>query len=80
MEAIIGSSGLLASRTEGIAVSIKDIGKRRDALALRLTKVESRYRAQFTALDGLVASMNQTSQYLSQQLANLSSLSNNSNR
>jgi hypothetical protein len=28
----------------------------------------------------LVASMNQTSQYLSQQLANLSSLSNNSNR
>jgi flagellar hook-associated protein 2 len=71
MEGIIGSTGLLASRTEGIAASIKDIGKRRDALALRLTKIESRYRAQFTALDGLIAGMNKTSQYLSQQLANL---------
>ena len=77
MEGFIGSSGLLASRTEGIAASIKDIGKRRDALALRLTKIEARYRTQFTALDGLIAGMNKTSQYLSQQLANLPGTSNN---
>lgn len=78
MESIIGSSGLIASRTEGISTSIKDIGKRREALALHLTKIESRYRAQFSALDRLVANMSQTSQYLSQQLANLPATSNNS--
>lgn len=77
MENVIGSSGMLAGRTEGIATSIKDIGKRRDALALRLTKIEARYRTQFGALDRLIASMTQTSQYLTQQLANLPNTSNN---
>ena len=71
LEGIIGGAGLIASRTEGIAASIKDIGKRREAITLRLTKIEARYRAQFTALDGLVASMNKTSEFLTQQLANL---------
>ena len=77
IEAVLGSSGLLASRTEGIATSIKDIGKRREALGLRLARIESRYRAQFSALDRLVASMNQTSEYLTQQLANLPNTSEN---
>ena len=77
MESIIGSSGLLASRTDGISNSIKDIGKRREALTLRLTKIEARYRAQFTALDGLIAGMNKTSQFLTQQLASLPGTSNN---
>lgn len=71
LEGIVGSSGLISSRTDGITASIKDLGKRADALNLRLTSVEKRYRAQFTALDTLVASMNQTSTYLTQQLANL---------
>ena len=38
---------------------------------LRLEQVEKRYRAQFTALDTMLASMQQTSSYLSQQLAAL---------
>ncbi len=71
MEGIIGSTGLIASRTEGIAASIKDISNRREAITLRLTKIEARYRAQFTALDGLIAGMNKTSEFLTQQLANL---------
>lgn len=71
LEGIVGSSGLIAGRTDGINASIKDLGKRADALNVRLTAIERRYRAQFTALDTLVASMNQTSTYLSQQLANL---------
>ena len=33
--------------------------------------IEKRYRAQFTALDTMLASMTQTSTYLQQQLANL---------
>ncbi|MDO9600685.1 MAG: flagellar hook-associated protein, partial [Rhodocyclaceae bacterium] len=62
---------------DGINATIKDIRKRGEALQVRLTQVEKRYRAQFSALDVLVASMNQTSNYLTQQLANLPGASNN---
>jgi len=71
LDAMLATSGLLSSRTDGINASIKDIGKQRDALNLRLTAIEKRYRAQFTALDTLVTSMQQTSTYLTQQLAGL---------
>jgi len=76
LDGIVGSSGLIVSRTDGITASIKDIGKRRDTLQLRLVQIEKRYRAQFTALDSLVAGMNKTSQFLTQQLANLPGTSN----
>jgi flagellar hook-associated protein 2 len=36
-----------------------------------LTAVEARYRAQFSALDTMLNSLNQTSQFLQQQLATL---------
>lgn len=71
LEGIVGTSGLITSRTDGISASIKDLQKRADALNLRLEQVEKRYRAQFSRLDTLIASMNQTSTYLSQQLAAL---------
>jgi flagellar hook-associated protein 2 len=79
LESIIGVSGLISSRTDGITSSIKDIQKRGEALQARLVQVEKRYRAQFTALDSLVASMNRTSTYLAQQLANLPGASSSSN-
>jgi len=68
---VIESDGLLAGRTDGIGRSIKDLGSRRAALVLRLGQIEQRYRAQFTALDTLLSSMNTTSSFLTQQLANL---------
>jgi flagellar hook-associated protein 2 len=77
LEGIVGTSGLITSRTDGISASIKDLQKRADALNLRLGQVEKRYRAQFTALDTLIASMNQTSSYLTQQLANLPGAASN---
>ncbi|MDO8346976.1 MAG: flagellar filament capping protein FliD [Rugosibacter sp.] len=63
----IGFDGLIASRTDGIAASIKEIGNSRDTLNLRLAKIEARFRAQFTALDTMMANMQKTSQYLTQQ-------------
>ncbi|MBI4998513.1 MAG: flagellar filament capping protein FliD [Rhodocyclales bacterium] len=72
LDSMLATNGLLASRTDGINRSIKDVGKQREALGLRLTAIEKRYRAQFTALDSLVASMQQTSSFLTQQLAKLS--------
>jgi flagellar hook-associated protein 2 len=68
---MLGTEGTLASRTEGIDSSIKDIDSRRAVLNKRMVDIEKRYRAQFNALDQLVASMQQTSTYLTQQLANL---------
>jgi flagellar hook-associated protein 2 len=71
---ILTPSGALASRTNGINNSIKDIGNRRAAIETRLLNVEKRYRAQFTALDSTLSSMNQTSNYLTQQLAQIAKL------
>jgi len=68
----LNTSGPISSRTDGIAKSITDLGSRRDAANRRLLDVEKRYRAQFTALDSMMSSMIQTSNFLTQQLAALS--------
>jgi flagellar hook-associated protein 2 len=69
----LGTDGLISSRTDGISASIKSVNKRTLDMNRRLTNIETRYRAQFTALDTLVSSMQKTSSFLTQQLANLPS-------
>ena len=73
LDGVLSNTGILASRTEGINRSIADVGRRRETLSRRLVQIEQRYRKQFSSLDSLVASMQKTSQYLTQQLANLPS-------
>lgn len=68
-----GKTGLIANATDSIDRNIDAIEKRRDRLNTRLEEIEARYRKQFAALDSLIAEMNQTSNYLSQQLSSLSS-------
>ncbi len=68
---MLASDGLIAGRTDSLDDSIEQIATRREELQRRLEIIEKRYRAQFSALDRLVASMNQTSSFLSQQLSNL---------
>lgn len=65
------TSGILASRTDGIDRSIAEIEKRRETLIRRLEQIEARYRKQFSALDAMMSSMTSTSQYLTQQFAAL---------
>jgi flagellar hook-associated protein 2 len=77
LDGMLSSGGLFASRTEGINRSITDVGRQRETLARRLVQIEQRYRKQFSALDTLVAGMKKTSEYLTQQLANLPSSSSN---
>lgn len=72
LEGIVGTTGSLVSATTGVTRMIKDLTNRQNTLSDRLTKIEANYRKQFTALDTLVASMNKTSTYLTQQLASLS--------
>ncbi len=69
--AVLASDSIIAARTEGIGRSITDIEKRRADLEARLVNIEKRYRAQFSALDTMLSSMNSTSSFLTQQLANL---------
>lgn len=72
---LLETGGALASRTDGIAASIKALTKSQSDMTARLVTVEKRYRAQFTALDLTVSKMNTTSNFLSQQLAQISALS-----
>ncbi len=65
------AGGILDARTDGIAASISDIGDRREALNARLAAVEERLFRQFNALDGLLAQLQSTSGFLTQQLDNL---------
>jgi flagellar hook-associated protein 2 len=61
----------VGARTEGLAASLRSLDERRDVLERRMTSVEARIRAQFVALDNMIASMNATQSYLTQQLAAL---------
>ena len=70
-ETLLAADGPIASRTNGINSSIKDVARSKDVLTARLAGVEKRYRAQFTALDSVISKMSTTSTFLTQQLANL---------
>jgi len=67
----LGSTGAITSRTAGLNNTVKDISKQKDAFAARLTDIEARYRAQYSALDTSIASMNTTASFLTQQFAAL---------
>jgi flagellar hook-associated protein 2 len=72
---IFGSDAVLNGRIDGINSAIKAIGKERDTKNSRLDDIEARYLKQFSALDTLISKMTQTQNFLTQQLASLSSSS-----
>jgi len=76
-DGLVGSGGLIAARSDGISASIASLGKQSAVISKRLTEIEARYRTQFTSLDVLLTGMSTTSDYLTQQLANLPSTSSN---
>ena len=71
LSGILEGEGLIDSRTSSLSDSIEGIGDEREKLAARLEALEARYRAQFNALDVLVAQLRSTSDFLMQQLASL---------
>ena len=68
---MLGSSGLFKNRTDGLNASIKGLEKSGERMELQLAQTEKRYRAQFTSLDSMMASMQSMSSYMTQQLAAL---------
>lgn len=78
---MLGGGGTLSARTDGLNQTLSTFATRRATLETRMTVIEARYRKQYSALDVLISSMNQTSTSLTQQLANLPGLvSNSSNK
>ena len=73
---LVSADGPVSARIDGINISVKEIGKRRDEWTLRLAKIESNYRRQFTALDVQLSKLQSTSASLTQQLAGLAALIN----
>lgn len=68
----LDEEGILTSKTDGLNSSVTRLDKEKENQEARLTQIEKRYRAQFTALETLISSMNSTSSYLTQQLAQFS--------
>ena len=65
------SNGLIDSREDGLKTQVEGIDDQILRMEDRMISVEARIRAQFTALDTLVSSLNNTSSFLTQQLASL---------
>jgi len=68
----LDEEGILTSKTDGLNGSVTRLDKEKENQEARLVLIEKRYRAQFTALETLISSMNSTSSYLTQQLAQFS--------
>jgi flagellar hook-associated protein 2 len=75
LDGLLDEEGLLAARTDGITESVKRLEKQTDAFNIKMTLIEKRYRDQYTRLDTLLSSLQNTSSYLAQQIQ---SISNNS--
>jgi flagellar hook-associated protein 2 len=69
--AMLSSNGTVTNRLDSLDSTIRRYKDSQAAIEVRVSLVEKRYRAQFTALDRLVSSMQTTSSYLTQQIAQL---------
>ena len=69
--AVAPNTGLLDSRTKALDSRLRGLDSDRERLEVRMTKIEANYRRQYTALDGLVAQLQSTSSFLTQELARL---------
>lgn len=71
IDAQLATGAALDYRNTSIQAGLKDIQDSRDALDARMALQQSRYVQQFSALDAMLSQMQQTSSYLTQQLASL---------
>ncbi|OQA33329.1 MAG: Flagellar hook-associated protein 2 [Betaproteobacteria bacterium ADurb.Bin341] len=76
---MVGSSGTVTNKIEGINATIKLLDQRQEALQLSLARIEERYRQQFTALDVQLSNMQSLSSRLASMLSTIPSASNSSN-
>ena len=66
-----GSGGVVSTRLNSLNATVQRDKEKIAALEVRVSMIERRYRAQFTALDKFMSAMQTTSSGLAQQLASL---------
>ncbi|MCX7175492.1 MAG: flagellar filament capping protein FliD [Proteobacteria bacterium] len=71
LDSQLSAGGPLATKTNGVNLSIKLLNDQRTKLKDKLVITEQHYRTQYAALDSLLGSMKATSDSLTQQLAGL---------
>ncbi|HEY0563302.1 MAG TPA: flagellar filament capping protein FliD [Methylophilus sp.] len=69
---LLDDEGILAARTDGMNSTIKRLDAQTESINVRLAVIEKRYREQYTRLDSLLASLQSTSSYLTQQIQSIS--------
>lgn len=73
VDSLTGTNGVITSRNKSINDRLNDVTRQRDALDLRMERVQRNYLAQFTAMEKIVAQLQGTSSFLANQLAQLPS-------
>lgn len=71
LNGFIGTSGALQSRTDSLSKRLDDLSKQKSDLDERMSVLTARYTAQYSALDSLMAQMNSTSTFLTNQFTQM---------
>ncbi len=74
IEGFVTAGGTIPSRTEGLNQSLERIADQRETLQRRLDSIEARFRRQFSGLDTLIAGLQSTGNFLSQELSNIAAI------
>jgi len=77
IEQLVGPSGRLENAVNSSESRVASLNDRFATMENRIDQSIERYRAQFVAMDSMVGQMNQTSAYLTQQLAMLGQMNQN---
>jgi flagellar hook-associated protein 2 len=77
VEQLVGPSGRLENAVSSSERRVSSLNDRFATTESRIDQTVERYRAQFAAMDSMVGQMNQTSAYLTQQLATLGQIGQN---
>lgn len=75
-DAALGSSGVFESRNASIRASVQRNASAQDAMEQRLEKTRARLQAQYSALDTKMATLNNLSSYMTQQIAQMGNSNN----
>ncbi len=75
LQSWLDSGGTLDSRNQSLSQRVRQLDDNQARLDARMLSVQARYQAQFSKLDSLLSSLNNTSTFLTQQLAALNTKS-----
>lgn len=69
----LSTKGIIRAAKDGVSKTLNNLTAQYNAVSERIDNTVARYKAQFTQLDVMMTSLNNTSSYLTQQFENTSS-------